>query len=106
MFTTANFLPTLLNIVQFLNTQEAHQSYDDHKHHKYNPYKYGYKVVDHKGNKQWKQEESHHPMEVKGSYGFKDKHGLFREVSYVADKHGFRAHVKTNEPGTAPKNPG
>lgn len=77
-----------------------------HKEHKYNPYKYGYKVIDHKGNKQWKQEESHHPMEVKGSYGYKDKHGMFREVSYIADKHGFRAHVKTNEPGTAPKSPG
>lgn len=45
-------------------------------------------------------------MEVKGSYGYKDKHGLFREVTYIADKHGFRAHVKTNEPGTAKKNPG
>lgn len=81
------------------------QHQEEHKH-KFNPYKYGYKVIDHKGNKQWKQEESHHPHEVKGSYGYKDKHGMFREVSYIADKHGFRAHVKTNEPGTAPKSPG
>lgn len=28
-----------------------------------------------------------------------------REVEYVADKHGFRAIIKTNEPGTAPKDP-
>lgn len=28
-----------------------------------------------------------------------------REVEYVADKHGFRAVIKTNEPGTAPKDP-
>jgi hypothetical protein len=82
------------------------QHHEDHKHHKFNPYKYGYKVIDHKGNKQWKQEESHTPHEVKGSYGYKDKHGMFREVSYIADKHGFRAHVKTNEPGTKPSHPG
>ncbi len=28
-----------------------------------------------------------------------------REVDYVADKNGFRAHIRTNEPGTAPKDP-
>lgn len=57
------------------------------------------------GNKQWRHEKSHQPWEVKGSYGYKDKHGIMREVDYVADKHGFRAHVRTNEPGTAPKDP-
>jgi len=91
---------------QIFNLFKPLQHHEDHKHHKFNPYKYGYKVIDHKGNKQWKQEESHSPMEVKGSYGYKDKHGMFREVSYIADKHGFRAHVKTNEPGTAPKSSG
>ncbi len=40
-----------------------------------------------------------------GSYGYKDKHGIMREVDYVADKNGFRAHIRTNEPGTAPKDP-
>ena len=28
-----------------------------------------------------------------------------REVEYIADKDGFRAVIKTNEPGTAPKDP-
>ncbi|XP_077512066.1 cuticle protein 10.9-like [Amblyomma americanum] len=27
---------------------------------------------------------------------------MFRRVDYVADEHGFRASVQTNEPGTTP----
>lgn len=38
-------------------------------------------------------------MEVHGSYGYHDTNGIFREVVYVADKDGFRASVKSNEPG-------
>lgn len=34
---------------------------------------------------------------------FADKYGITREVDYVADKNGFRAIVRSNEPGTAPK---
>ncbi|GBM86050.1 hypothetical protein AVEN_147652-1, partial [Araneus ventricosus] len=42
---------------------------------------------------------------VKGSYGFTDARGIHRQVNYVADHAGFRAQVKTNEPGTANQNP-
>lgn len=42
---------------------------------------------------------------MKGSYGFKDDRGVHRQVDYVADHAGFRAEVKTNEPGTASLNP-
>lgn len=42
---------------------------------------------------------------VKGSYGFRDSKGLSRHVDYVADKGGFRASIKTNEPGTVSQNP-
>ncbi|GBM87438.1 hypothetical protein AVEN_105911-1, partial [Araneus ventricosus] len=42
---------------------------------------------------------------VKGSYGFTDGRGIHRQVNYVADNAGFRAQVKTNEPGTANQNP-
>lgn len=42
---------------------------------------------------------------MKGSYGYTDHHGNHREVHYVADHHGFRAQVKTNEPGTANQDP-
>lgn len=36
---------------------------------------------------------------VAGSYGLRDADGRLRIVNYVADAAGFRADVKTNEPG-------
>ncbi len=42
---------------------------------------------------------------VHGSYSYRDGKGIERHVEYVADKGGFRARVKTNEPGTAHSNP-
>ncbi|GIZ04738.1 hypothetical protein CEXT_769811, partial [Caerostris extrusa] len=42
---------------------------------------------------------------VQGSYGYTDAHGIYRQVDYVADAYGFRANVKTNEPGTDNQNP-
>ncbi|XP_054721770.1 cuticle protein 14-like [Uloborus diversus] len=38
-----------------------------------------------------------------GSYGLRDADGRYRVVNYVADAGGFRADVKSNEPGVAPK---
>ncbi|XP_064488466.1 shematrin-like protein 1 [Ornithodoros turicata] len=40
-----------------------------------------------------------------GSYGLRDADGRVRVVKYVADGLGFRAHVATNEPGTAASTP-
>ncbi|GIX90598.1 hypothetical protein CDAR_584481 [Caerostris darwini] len=37
--------------------------------------------------------------------GFTDDRGIARQVNYVADHAGFRAQVKTNEPGTANQSP-
>lgn len=39
----------------------------------------------------------------KGSYTLNDADGRKRIVNYVADAHGFRADIKTNEPGVDPK---
>ena len=44
-------------------------------------------------------------LTIAGSYGYTDPYGIYRFVEYVADKHGFRASIKTNEPGTASQNP-
>jgi hypothetical protein len=38
-----------------------------------------------------------------GSYGLRDADGRVRVVNYVADGHGFRAAVSSNEPGVAPQ---
>lgn len=49
--------------------------------------------------------ESGSPGAVVGSYGLSDADGRRRVVNYVADAAGFRADIKTNEPGVEPKDP-
>ncbi|GFX94888.1 cuticle protein 16.8 [Trichonephila clavipes] len=68
------------------------------------PYKFGYAIKD-KNGEQYREEVGDGLHDVKGSYGFVDDRGIKRQVNYVADKGGFRAEVKTNEPGTAPQDP-
>ncbi|GIY71345.1 hypothetical protein CDAR_279451 [Caerostris darwini] len=68
------------------------------------PYKFGYSIKD-KYSEQHRDEISNGAGDVKGSYGYIDAKGVYRNVEYVADKGGFRAEIKTNEPGTANQNP-
>ncbi|CAL1288795.1 unnamed protein product [Larinioides sclopetarius] len=88
--------------VLFVNVYASNQ--DNHKHHHSQPYKFGYEINDHQGS-QHRFEHGNGHGHVQGSYGFTDHRGIYREVHYVADHHGFRAKVKTNEPGTANQNP-
>lgn len=48
----------------------------------------------------YRKEESDGNGHVTGSYGYLDADGTFREVHYVADENGYRAEIRTNEPGT------
>ncbi|CAL1288802.1 unnamed protein product [Larinioides sclopetarius] len=73
-------------------------------YHAPHPYKFGYEVKD-KDSTQHRHEEGDGHGNVRGSYGYTDDKGQYREVHYVADKNGFRAQVKTNEAGTANQNP-
>ncbi|XP_042907310.1 cuticle protein 10.9-like [Parasteatoda tepidariorum] len=73
-------------------------------HHASHPCKFGYSIKD-KHGEQHREESGTGGHHVTGSYGFKDNRGIHREVHYVADHGGFRAQVKTNEPGTASQNP-
>ncbi|KFM71766.1 Cuticle protein 16.8, partial [Stegodyphus mimosarum] len=73
-------------------------------HHAPQPYKFGYNIKDHH-SQQHREEVGDGVSGVKGSYGFTDARGIHRQVNYVADHAGFRAQVKTNEPGTANQNP-
>lgn len=61
-------------------------------------YKFGYKIKDPWGSQFHK--EHGDPWVKRGSYGLKLADGRERIVKYVADKHGFRAKIITNEPGT------
>jgi len=70
------------------------------------PFQYGYTSVDEYGTEQSRQESGDPSGVVTGSYGYRDPAtGLYRIVEYVADENGFRANVRTNEPGTANANP-
>ncbi|GIY96472.1 cuticle protein 10.9 [Caerostris extrusa] len=60
------------------------------------PYEFGYETNDDYGTTTFRKESSD---------GKKDLHGIERVVEYVADEHGYRAEIKTNEPGTESQNP-
>ncbi|XP_053204604.1 adult-specific rigid cuticular protein 15.7-like [Panonychus citri] len=63
-------------------------------------YKFGYDIVDPKGAKNSRHEQGDAWGNKHGEYSLKDVDGRERQVQYIADKAGFRAHLKTNEPGT------
>lgn len=46
--------------------------------------------------------ETGSPGMAHGSYGLRTIDGRVRVVNYVADGHGFRANIQTNEPGVDP----
>lgn len=67
-------------------------------------YQFGYKVIDQEGE-HFRREGTDSNGAVIGSYGLTEADGRHRIVDYIADEHGFRANVRTNEPGTAASNP-
>ncbi|UYV65420.1 hypothetical protein LAZ67_3004314 [Cordylochernes scorpioides] len=67
------------------------------------PYQYSYEVDDGYNNRHHHKEESDAYGAKKGSYGYTNAEGLYRNVDYVADKDGYRAYVKSNEPGVGPE---
>lgn len=69
------------------------------------PYRFGYESQDEWGNTQSRHEEDLGDGTKRGSFGYRDAHGMYRLVNYIADHDGFRAWVKTNEPGTSDSAP-
>lgn len=63
------------------------------------PFAFDFNTQDNSGNGQYRKEESDNNGVVRGSYGFRDASGMYRHVEYVADQNGFRANIKSNEPG-------
>ncbi|KAG1703641.1 Adult-specific rigid cuticular protein 15.5 [Nymphon striatum] len=63
------------------------------------PYAFGYKTADYSGSHS-RQESGDAYGNKAGSYSLTAADGRVRKVTYVADGYGFRAQVKTNEPGT------
>lgn len=69
------------------------------------PFNFNYDVKDDYGNSQYRREDSDDSGAVRGSYGYTDANGLYRIVDYVADDNGFRATIRTNEPGLVEPSP-
>lgn len=69
------------------------------------PFAWGYDINDGYGGAQYHKETGDDYGKRTGSYGYTDAYGVYRQVDYVADEHGFRATIKTNEPGTANESP-
>lgn len=69
------------------------------------PYRFGYNVKGVNGlTEQYRQEVGDGKL-LTGSYGYLLPDGIYRHVDYVADERGFRAYIRTSEPGTANQNP-
>ncbi|XP_054724363.1 cuticle protein 10.9-like [Uloborus diversus] len=80
-------------------------SYGHEENYPPRPYDFGYETNDDYGTTTFRRESGDGHGRVQGSYGYKDLHGIERVVEYVADEHGYRAEIKTNEPGTESQNP-
>ncbi len=66
------------------------------------PYSFAFNVADEYGTQWQRSEDADASGVVKGSYGYRDATGLYRVVDYIADDvNGFRASVRSNEPGLA-----
>ncbi|KAG1698098.1 Cuticle protein 10.9 [Nymphon striatum] len=69
------------------------------------PYEFSYDITDDEQNSNGRQESGDEYGNMKGAYSIKLANGLTRWVQYVADEGGFRAVIKTNEPGTDNQSP-
>lgn len=69
------------------------------------PFSWVYDINDGYGTSQFHKENGDENGKRTGSYGYMDAYGVYRQVEYEADHNGFRAVVKTNEPGTTSDDP-
>lgn len=77
-----------------------HRAQDD-----YGNYQFSYDIVDPLGATNGRWEVGDAFGNKRGGYTITDIDGRQRRVEYVADQHGFRVIVNTNEPGTAASAP-
>ncbi|GIY22374.1 uncharacterized protein CEXT_556091 [Caerostris extrusa] len=69
------------------------------------PYSFTYSAPTEDGGNSARQESGDGSGRVSGSYTVNNLEGHSRVVEYIADENGFRAAVRSNEPGTANINP-
>lgn len=69
------------------------------------PYRFVYNIKGKNGQTEQYRQEVGDGKYLSGSYGYVLPDGIYRHVDYVADERGFRAFIRTSEPGTANENP-
>lgn len=69
------------------------------------PYRFVYNIKGKNGQTEQYRQEVGDGKFLTGSYGYVLPDGIYRHVDYVADERGFRAFIRTSEPGTANENP-
>ncbi|UYV66215.1 hypothetical protein LAZ67_4000829 [Cordylochernes scorpioides] len=80
-------------------------SHSSRKQDDFGNYAFHYDVADPHGASNGRWESGDGYGNKRGAYTIRDLDGRERRVEYIADHHGFRAIVKTNEPGTAASAP-
>ncbi|GIX72821.1 uncharacterized protein CEXT_167781 [Caerostris extrusa] len=65
------------------------------------PYEFGYDFADGLGMSQHRREVADGTGVVKGAYGYQDPLGVYRNVEYTAGADGYKAVIRSNEPGTS-----
>lgn len=68
------------------------------------PFEFGFEFADGLGMSQYRRESADGTGAVAGSYGYQDSLGVNRVVDYTAGIDGYKAVVRTNEPGVANQN--
>ncbi|XP_054717795.1 adult-specific rigid cuticular protein 15.7-like [Uloborus diversus] len=89
-------------IIQPIRDYRVPQYYDESP----KPYSFSYTAINEDGVGQSSRTETADGTgKVEGSYTLTNDEGHTRIVDYIADQDGFRAAIRTNEPGTDNKNP-
>ncbi|GIX89915.1 uncharacterized protein CDAR_450191 [Caerostris darwini] len=91
-------------VISSLSRAGSDRIEQDLEHYTSKPYQFGFELEDGFGMSQYRSEASDGTGVVKGSYGYMDPMGIYRKVEYTADGNGYRAVIRTNEPGTANQN--
>ncbi|CAL1290245.1 unnamed protein product [Larinioides sclopetarius] len=102
------FVTLFLIVVVAVNGQRSTPDYLNNPNYVEGPklYSFNYRSIlkDGKGESS-RTESSDGTGKVQGSYSLNNAEGHYRVVEYVADQDGFRAVIRTNEPGTKSMNP-
>lgn len=86
------------------HSQPLNDNYLKHSPEMFVPYNFIFNHNDGLGTMQHREEKKDEDGVVRGSYGYRDAWGNYRHVSYEAGKNGFKAVVRTNEPGVKNRN--